>query len=71
MSTTLQHHGRLIVDGFSSAEFRQGTDCGELVSSAEGTGPDERGGLSRRQQIGLALAILVLLVGSGVAIGGL
>lgn len=72
MSASLQHHGRSILDGFSIVEYRQGADCGELVSS---TGQEEPGGeqtLSRRQQIGIALAVLVLIIGGGAAaVGGM
>lgn len=71
MSTTLHQHGRSITGGFTAVEHHQGADCGELVSSTDGEGPDDDRGLSRQQQIGIALALLVLLVGGGVAVGRL
>lgn len=71
MSTTaLQQHGRSIATGFTPATLRQGTECGTLNSSIdgeEGTGGKE--GLTVGQQIGVVLAVLVLLLG-GAAIGG-
>lgn len=72
MSTTLQQHGRSIGSGFSAVRHRQGAACGELVSTADGEEPSNgEEGLSSTQQLGLALAVLVLLIGGAVAAGGL
>ena len=70
MSHALQRHGRGIADGFQGVTHRQATDCGELVSALEGEEETKRQGLSRSEQIGLAVAVLVLLIGGAVAAGG-
>ena len=72
MSTTLQQHARSIGGKFPTVAHHQGADCGELVSTAGDGEPDGEDGLTRRQQIGIALAVLVLIVGGGAAaIGGM
>jgi hypothetical protein len=71
MSTTLQQRGRSIGGGFPAVPHYQGADCGELISTADEAEPDDEAGLSRREQIGLVLGLLVLLIGGGVAVGGL
>ena len=70
MSHALQRHGRGIAEGFHGVTHRQATDCGKLVSALEGEEKTERQGLSRTEQIGLAVGLLVLLIGGAVAAGG-
>lgn len=73
-ATTLQQHGRSIVGGLPAATHRQGTECGTLISMAEDEEEEETKepeGLTTTEQIGIALAVLVLLIGGGAAIGGL
>jgi len=69
MSHTLQQHGRDIAEGFQGVSHRQGTGCGEMVSTLEGE-TDTSGGLSRFEQVGLAVALLVLFIGGAVVVGG-
>jgi len=69
MSHALQQHGRDIAVGFRSVTHRQGTGCGEMVSTLNGE-TDTSGGLSRFEQVGLAVAVIVLLIGGAVALGG-
>lgn len=69
MSHALQRHGRDIADGFIGVAHHQGTGCGELVSTREGE-EEPPAGLSRTEQIGLAVALLVLLIGGAVTAGG-
>ena len=72
MSHALHRHGRGIANGFHGVTHRQATDCGELVSALEGGEEEEmeRQGLSRTEQLGLAVGVLVLLIGGAVAAGG-
>jgi hypothetical protein len=71
MSTRLQQHGRSIAGGFPTVAHHQGADCGELVATAGDGEPDGEDGFTRGQQIGIALAVLVLIIGGGAAaLGG-
>lgn len=69
MSHALQQHGRDIAGGFLGVSHHQGTGCGEVVSilDSEEEAPE---GLSRTEQIGFAVGLLLLLIGGAVAVGG-